>query len=199
MPRLLTDKDVTAFRDRLCRVAERLFAARGPDAVTLREICRQLGVSPMTPYRYFQGKADIVAAVRARAFKRFADVLEGAYETAPAAPEARSRAVGDAYVSFALEQPDAYRLMFETHSPPESSTDELREAVRRARQVQTRHIEPLVEAGLLQGDTEDLGLIFWAATHGAVDLALSGKLAADRAQAIHRALFEALSRSPRRR
>ena len=35
MPRILTSDDVAGFRDRLCEVAERLFAEQGPQACLL--------------------------------------------------------------------------------------------------------------------------------------------------------------------
>src|ERR1043165_7966959 len=101
MPRVLTETDVADFRERLCEAAERLFAEKGPEAVTMRQLASELGVSPMTPYRYFEDKEDILAAVRASAFTRFAEALEGARgSTADAA--GRGGAVGEAYVAFAL-------------------------------------------------------------------------------------------------
>ena len=70
MPRVLTETDVADFRERLCVAAERLFAEKGPDAVTMRQLASELGVSPMTPYRYFQDKDDILAAVRTNGFNQ---------------------------------------------------------------------------------------------------------------------------------
>jgi AcrR family transcriptional regulator len=78
MPRVLSDTDVADFRDRLCEAAERLFAEKGPDAVTMRQLASELGVSPMTPYRYFKDKDDILAAVRTNGFTRFAEAMEAA-------------------------------------------------------------------------------------------------------------------------
>ena len=63
MPRVLSDTDVADFRDRLCEAAERLFAEKGPDAVTMRQLASELGVSPMTPYRYFKDKDAVFEAV----------------------------------------------------------------------------------------------------------------------------------------
>src|SRR5215813_7999999 len=104
MPRVLSDTDVADFRERLCEAAERLFAEKGPEAVTMRQLAAELGVSPMTPYRYFQDKDDILAAVRANGFNRFADALEAAREKATGA-RAKGAAVGEAYVNFAFEHP----------------------------------------------------------------------------------------------
>src|SRR5512141_188129 len=101
MPRVLSETDVADFRERLCVVAERLFAERGPDAVTMRQLAAELGVSPMTPYRYFQDKEDILAAVRTNGYNRFAAALEPAFASAKGA-KAKGSAVGDAYVNFAF-------------------------------------------------------------------------------------------------
>ncbi|MDI1364126.1 MAG: helix-turn-helix domain containing protein, partial [bacterium] len=68
MPRVLSSEDVEDFRRRLCAAAETLFAEHGPDAVTMRQLATAMGVSPMTPYRYFKDKDAILAAVRAEAF-----------------------------------------------------------------------------------------------------------------------------------
>lgn len=48
----------------------------GISGVTMRQISQRLGVSQTTPYKYFSNKEDILAAVRAAAFRRFSDRLE---------------------------------------------------------------------------------------------------------------------------
>ena len=52
----------------------------------MRQLAAELGVSPMTPYRYFADKDAILAAVRARAFNRHAEALEAACGGAPDDP-----------------------------------------------------------------------------------------------------------------
>ncbi len=96
--------------------AERLFAERGPDAVTMRQLAAELGVSPMTPYRYFQDKDDILATIRTNGFKP----LRRGPGDGPRRRRGRTRqgqGVGEAYVSFALEHPHAYKLMFDLTQP----------------------------------------------------------------------------------
>src|ERR1700752_4044351 len=101
MPRVLTETDVAHFRDRLGAPAERLFAEKGPDAVTMRQLAAELGVSPMTPYRYFHDKEDILAAVRTNGFNQFAEALETARASAAGrGARAVGHAVGEAYVDF---------------------------------------------------------------------------------------------------
>jgi AcrR family transcriptional regulator len=175
MPRILSQDDVADFRERLCDVAERLFAEQGPQAVSMRQLAAELGVSPMTPYRYFKDKDDILAAVRASGFDRFADALETAHASAQTADE-RARAVGDAYVRFALDHPAAYRLMFDLEQPTEAEHSELSRAATRARVTLTQYIDSLIAAGLIEGDPMEVALSFWAALHGLIVLQLAGKL-----------------------
>ncbi len=176
MPRVLSSEDVEAFRGRLCEAAEKLFAEHGIEAVTMRELAQVLGVSPMTPYRYFKDKDAILAAVRAAAFTRFAARLEAAIAQ-PADPLHSSRSAGQAYVDFALSEPRAYRLMFDLSQPTEGDYPDLSAAIVRARRTMTVHVEAMIQAGLLVGDAELIGHMFWAVLHGVLMLQLTDKLA----------------------
>ena len=176
-PKRVSDAEVRDFRDRLCQVAERAFAERGVDGVTIRELARAIGCSPMTPYRYFRDKQDILAAVRAAAFDRFAAALEAAGR-GPGDALARADAVGKAYVRFAFAEPQAYRLMFDLSQPNEELYPELARAGARARRTMTDYMEAVLAQKNRRADAGLLGLLFWAAVHGLVVLRLAGKLPA---------------------
>ena len=124
MPRYLTEQDITDFRAELCKVATERFAKHGYEGVTMRQLAEALGCSPKTPYRYFKDKADILATVRAQAFAKFADTLEKAV-TGVTDPSERGRLTSEAYLSFALKNPHAYRIMFELDTPVDESHPEL--------------------------------------------------------------------------
>lgn len=194
MPRVLTETDVADFRERLCAAAERLFAEKGPDAVTMRQLASELGVSPMTPYRYFQDKDDILAAVRTNGFNQFAAALEEAREKAKSA-RAKAAAVGEAYVRFAFEHPHTYKLMFDLNQPSgEDDYPELAEAGRRAHATMSAWVKDQVAAGEMAGDPEQIGAMFWAATHGVIVLEMAGKLPSGAARALHHQLSQTLAR-----
>jgi AcrR family transcriptional regulator len=197
MPRILSDTDVADFRERLCEAAEKLFAERGEDAVTMRQLAQELGVSPMTPYRYFRDKEDILAAVRTNGFTRFAEALETAQAATSGGARAKGAAVGEAYLDFAFEHPHTYKLMFDLNQPMERDYPELRTAGVRARATMSAYVKLLVAEGVLQGDAEQIGLMFWAATHGAVVLELAGKLPAGAARELHHALTSTLAKGLR--
>jgi len=197
MPRVLSDTDVADFRERLCEAAERLFAERGPDAVTMRQLAAELGVSPMTPYRYFEDKEDILAAVRANGFNRFAEALERARDSTPGGARARGTAVGEAYVTFALENPHSYKLMFDFNQPNVEKYPELVAAGQRARQTMTGYVEDAIAEGSVTGDAQQIGMMNWAAIHGAVILELAGMLPPGGARQLYRGLDAALMRGER--
>ena len=173
MPRTLKREDIASFRERLCDAAEALFAAQGPEGVTMRELADAVGVSAMTPYRYFKDKDAILAAVRARVFNRFADAMEAAYarlaQTGGFRPDT-------AYLDFALANRDAYRIMFDVNQPTASRYPELVKAMDRARSTMTSGWKELARTGKFKGDVESVGRQIWAAMHGAIMLELSGLL-----------------------
>lgn len=196
MPRILSESDVADFRDRLCEVAEQLFAERGPEAVTMRQLASALGVSPMTPYRYFKDKDDILAAVRTAGFDRFAEALEAAYAQ-PGDARAKGAAVGEAYVTFAFEHPQTYKLMFDMYQPNEVDYPDLARAAGRARQTMSQYVRSLVETGHLAGDAVRIGEMFWASTHGCIVLEMVGKLPPGGARKLIAELIPAISRGLR--
>jgi AcrR family transcriptional regulator len=171
----LSEADVSAFRERICRAASHLFATEGYDAVTLRAIAAEVGCSPMTPYRYFSDKDEIFALVRAAAFRRFAEYQEAAIAGVES-PAERLRALGVAYVDFAVADPEAYRLMFELHQDSEASRPELDVQGMRAWLPMRQAVSQAIDAGIIAGDADTVAHVFWAGVHGLVSLELAGKL-----------------------
>ena len=174
MPRAALDEEqIEAYRDRVLTAAGHLFAGSGYTAVTMRAIASELGCSPMTPYRYFKNKAAIFQAVQSAAFTRFANALEGAYRD-DQTHSARLRALCWAYVHFALEEPHAYRIMFELDPAQRPELHE--EADLRSWTFMHRAVEQAVAAGALVGDPDVLAHLLWSGVHGLVALHLSGML-----------------------
>ncbi len=191
---VLTDDEVTAFRAEVCRVAEALFARHGVAGVTMRQIAAELGCSSTTAYRYFDNKDAILAAVRASAFDRFCQVIEGAARLSPD-PRTAARGVGVAYLDFALKQPDAYRMMFDISQAEVVVYAELAEALARARRSMVAYVTPLIHEGILHGDAHALGQMLWAAAHGLVMLRLSGIVTTDtELRQLHQTTMSALVR-----
>ena len=189
MPKVLTDSDVADFRERLCVAAERLFAEQGLEAVTMRQLAAELGVSPMTPYRYFDDKDEILASIRAAAFEKFTDALEGA--------GARGEPLSEAYITFGLENPRMFKLLFDLNQPDVSHYPALVSAIERARGLFDLWLMDITIDGPVEGDPRQIGSMFWAAAHGVTVLELAGKLPPGAALELHRATAAALRKGLR--
>ncbi|WOH53356.1 TetR/AcrR family transcriptional regulator [Bradyrhizobium sp. sBnM-33] len=174
MRKQLTDEQIDAFRGRLVRAAEKLFATKGVEGVTMRQIAKALGYSQTAAYRYFADKDEILLAVRAAALNRFCSRLEAAFEPGRDARE-NARSVGQAYLQFALDEPDSYRLIFDSRAP-EMRLPAFSQTVARFFATMTDYVQSLVDDGHLEGDPVELGRAFWVAAHGSVMMHLGGFL-----------------------
>lgn len=194
MPRELTSDDMDKFRDRLCAVAETLFAEHGAHNVSIRQIAVAMNVSAMTPYRYFKDKGEILAAVRTRGFERFAEVLEAAHQETEGDARAKALAVRAAYLDFAFDNEHRYKLMFDFDQADEADYPDLVAAVIRARKSLTAYVVDMIEAGLVKGEAQQIGELLWSASHGAVVLEMARKLPKGSARALASQLGDLLLR-----
>ncbi len=176
---------------RLVTCALELLAQDGTDAISLRAVARAAGVSAMAPYRHFPDKEALLASVAARGFERLRAALRTADDVAPADDKLVSLAV--AYVSFAVQNPALFRLMF---GPPRAgSHPELGDAGQSAFSVLAERVA--AEADPASRHALTLGC--WALVHGLASLFLDGQLhepasAPDLARDIARAMMH--TRSP---
>lgn len=173
MPATLTEAEIHEFRARLCAEAERQFAVHGVEAVTMRSLAKGLGCSAMTPYRYFQNKDEILAAVRASILHRVCDMLEAVGRDQPDGVS-WARAHTKAFVDFACREPEAYRLLYDLYQPEGSKLPELAQALERSIRTMTGYVERLIEEGFVQGDARTLGYQYFAAVHGLIGLRMTG-------------------------
>lgn len=169
-------KETSDFRDRLCDAAEHLFSVGGLRAVTVTGIAAELGCDPVVSSDYLRDDDALLAAVRTRAFDRFSDALEFAFHHTAGSRSVRSQAVARAYVSFALAEPIAYRLMFDIRHVGKEAHPDLVTAIRRARGTMTEHMQMAPPASEPDAQSKALGSAYWAAIHGVIMLHLSEKL-----------------------
>ncbi|MFJ2772464.1 TetR/AcrR family transcriptional regulator [Streptomyces sp. NPDC087300] len=99
-------------RARLVDVGVELVAARGVQALTLREIARGAGVSHGAPRRYFPTHVSLLSAIARRGFAQLAAEVAKAVGDGTASPRAQLHALGGAYLGFAAEHTGMFELMF---------------------------------------------------------------------------------------
>ncbi|HEY1821289.1 MAG TPA: TetR/AcrR family transcriptional regulator [Trebonia sp.] len=102
--------------DILAGATELLEQTGSEEAVTLRAVARQVGISAPSIYAHFADREAIVAAIIDGAFSDFNAAIEAATDAAARAgggPRARLRAGCAGYLEFAAERPNRYKLLFE--------------------------------------------------------------------------------------
>jgi AcrR family transcriptional regulator len=118
-PRERREREREEIRTRILDAARELFANEGVESVTMRRIADRIEYSPTAIYFHFRDKEALLAELCDCDFRSFA---HGFAEIARIAdPIARLRAAGAAYVSFGLNNPNHYRLMFMTPKTAEST------------------------------------------------------------------------------
>jgi AcrR family transcriptional regulator len=151
-----------------------LVATEDLDAVTLRRVATELGVTAPALYAHVRDKRDLLRAV---AEGEFEALLARFDAVGVEAPLDRVRALSRAYVAHALEQPALFRTMFLfapdlSFGAPPSETLAI---AGRAFELGVAAVADAVDAGLLPSqDVARAGLVLWTATHGVADVLLLG-------------------------
>ena len=135
-------------RAALLRAAARMLEKQGVNEVSLRQLARKAGVSHSAPYRHFPDRDALLAALAQEGFDRLRERLAAS----------RGRAIGEAYVAFALEHPQRFRLM--TGARSRQTYAVLLEAFRARQEVP---------------DPERAAAAAWALVHGLATLLLDGQ------------------------
>ena len=101
-----------ALRGEILAAARDLLAETGnQDAVSVRAVAERVGVTTPSIYLHFKDKDDLLDAVCAEVFEALGVAL-GEAAALDGTPVERLMAEGRAYVRFALDKPEHYRLAF---------------------------------------------------------------------------------------
>lgn len=146
----------------------------GQAGFSLRELTRQVGVSPNAAYRHFASKDALLSAMAAEGFRQLAAAEASAMQNGAAAMGG-FLAAGRAYVDFARQHPALFRLMFGRFAASNPDA-ELRDAAQLAYQGLRFSV-----AAVLQRPVEDRQVLLtamraWSMVHGLSQLIIDGQL-----------------------
>jgi AcrR family transcriptional regulator len=100
------------------QTARRLLVEDGPDALTLRAIAREMGMTAPALYRYFGSHEELVAAVCADVLDELTETLSRARDSVrPEAPVERLTAACRAFRRWSLDHPREFQLTFASPAP----------------------------------------------------------------------------------
>ncbi|MEM7280020.1 MAG: TetR/AcrR family transcriptional regulator [Pseudomonadota bacterium] len=175
MPRrALTHEEIDSYRLSYCETAFDLYKKNDYAGVTMRAIAKEMGISPMTAYRYFDDKEEVFAALRAMHFDRLADTLEAVNKSLP--PREYLRELAVAYAGYANKEPHGYRLLYVVHIHQMKAYPEMESAQLRTQQLLFNATRRAIQSGEIQGEPAVLAHTLWASIHGLVSLHLANQL-----------------------
>lgn len=147
-----------------------LLRKRSAGELSLREVARLAGVTANAPYRHFDDKQALLAAVAEEGFA----ILRDACVAAKGKGEARLSAMSKAYLAFARAEPNLYRVMFGNDLREWEAYESLCVAADAAFAVLVQAVAEAYRLDLGRATTE--AIVTWATVHGYAMLEMDGAL-----------------------
>ena len=153
----------------------------GLEAVTLRGCAKLIGVSPSSAFRHYADKRALMTAFAARALNELSDKMSDAADRARLQGSNPFRAVGLAYVEFALDKPAFFQAMWHQEIIYASDPGYVEATTKMG-----RHLRGGFANTLDDSDRENFSsreLLAWSAVHGLASLFVDGPVANGKSKA----------------
>lgn len=175
-------KEKEQLRSLILDSARRLFVEKGVEQTTIRSIAKSIDYSVGTVYVYFKDKNAILNELHTQGFAQLGSQFKVLAHVEN--PMERLIAMGRIYISFAMENPDMYELMFTLKAPMEvldqAKNEEWNEGISAFTVLKTT-VEQCIKAHHFKGhQPEPLTFMIWSLVHGMCSLHIS-----DRANGVH--------------
>jgi AcrR family transcriptional regulator len=158
----------------LLTAAHRLLTEDGPEALTVRRIASEAGMSTMNVYSRFGGKDGVIDELYVEGYRRLIEAIEAVPITDEIVTDLIH--IADAYRQFASDHPTYYGIMFRSTVPGFRPSAE---SINVALGGLTRFVERVrrgQELGQIASgadrDPQEIAAWLWATCHGMVSLEL---------------------------
>ncbi|MEH6404626.1 MAG: TetR/AcrR family transcriptional regulator [Sneathiella sp.] len=175
MAKPLTEEQISTKKAALVQIAMALLESDGFDALTLRNLAKEAGISRSTPYSYFKDKAELCQCVCAETFRYLIRKCAIAMEESDGYAE-QLTAIGRCYLDFGIERPILYQLVFAPVHAQEEKLPELIEVIDEYMALTEVPMRKAYEEGIISYPPERLNPVLWACSHGLLSLRWAGHL-----------------------
>ncbi len=168
-------KEKAELRGKILDAARSLFVREGYEAVTMREIARKIGYTVTVIYYHFPDKAALLRELCESDFQALSERFERLGKIVD--PIERLRRIAQVYISFGLENPQHYRLMFMTARPEPLRTPQGKgNPDQEAYAFVLDAVKEAMNANRFRSEFKDPEIVaqgLWAAQHGLIALHLN--------------------------
>lgn len=164
-------------KNALIKAGVEILAKDGVSGLSLRKVALKAGVSHAAPYAHFADKQALIAAISTEGFRQLYEMMSGVAEKYKSQPEKQLVEAAWAYVQFAIEDRDRFKVMFSGVLEKEKEYPDFVAESQRNFQLVKSIVEANQASGKLRGgDSALAALSAWGIIHGFVMLLLEGQL-----------------------
>jgi AcrR family transcriptional regulator len=164
-------------KNALIKAGVEILSKEGMEGLSLRKVAQRAGVSHSAPYSHFPDKQSLIAAISTEGFNQLYAELDAAVIANSKNPEKQLQQGVRAYVQFALNNTDTFKIMFSGVLEKEKEYPAFVEISHKTFQRVVDVVRACQEAGVMRATSaEMLAVAVWGQVHGIVSLALEGQI-----------------------
>lgn len=164
-------------KNALIKAGIEILSKEGVAGLSLRKVARKAGVSHAAPYAHFADKQALIAAISTEGYRRLYERIAAAAARHQDDPLQQLVEASWAYVEFALEEPDHFRITLSGVVEREKEYPAFVEMSQKSFAAVVRITEACQAAGVLEEGPPDLVAVsLWGLVHGIASLTLEGQV-----------------------
>lgn len=169
------EQEKSEMKGLILKTAMNLFLDKGFENITIRNIAEKIEYSPATIYLYFKNKDEILYTLRSEGFEKLYEHQISSLKLKD--PLKRLHRHGEAYIQFALENPEYYDLMFMMRGPakemPEINNCNIG---LKSYELLKTNVKECMGTGLFPRTNIDVAAFsLWSYVHGIASLIIRGR------------------------
>jgi AcrR family transcriptional regulator len=149
----------------------------GVSGLSLRKVAQKAGVSHTAPYAHFADKQALIAAISTEGYKKLHGQIAQVAEQYRSDPLRRLVEASWAYVQFALDEPDHFKVTLSGMIEKEQNYPAFVETAKQTFSLVVEIVTQCQQTGILRQGAPDLTAVsVWALIHGFVTLLLENQI-----------------------
>lgn len=164
-------------KNALIKAGVEILSKEGIEGLSLRKVAQRAGVSHSAPYSHFPDKQSLIAAISTEGFNQLYSELDAAILANPKSPKKQLQQGARAYVQFALNSTDTFKIMFSGVLEKEKDYPAFVEISSKTFQRVVDAVQACQDAGVLHATSaEMMAVAVWGQLHGIISLSLEGQI-----------------------
>jgi AcrR family transcriptional regulator len=164
-------------KNALIKAGVEILAKEGIGGLSLRKVAQRAGVSHSAPYAHFTDKQSLIAAISTEGFNQLYAELDAVIALYPNDPKKQLIEGSQAYVRFAMNNADTFKIMFSGVLEKEKEYPTFVEISHKTFERVVGIVQTCQDTGILRASPSDItAVIIWGQIHGIIALAMEGQI-----------------------